>query len=131
MIDSKPVYLAVAPMPKLPRCSIAGGATETRRMTDLPPPVRTALQGAVRDRIAEAGAPFNNSDVITLDSPPRTRFLRAYHLRDLWLVWVAGRDRAYLLRAGVPGRATSRDRPGGDAASQVGQLVCRIADDRR
>ncbi|WP_230481094.1 hypothetical protein [Sphingomonas sp. Leaf21] len=87
MIDDIPAHLA-APMPALPHCTIAGAAPETRRMADLPPPVRRALQGAVGGRIAEAGAPFNVSDIVKSDSPPQTRFLRAYRVRSLWLVWV-------------------------------------------
>ena len=76
------------PMPSLPACDIAGARPETRRMAELPTPVRAALLAAVGRPVAEAGALFNGSDMIPPDSPPGVRFLRAYRVRDMWLVWV-------------------------------------------
>ena len=84
MIESGPAY----PMPKLADCTIAGARPETRRMADLPKPVHDALLAAIGRPIADAGAPFNPSDVVAPHSPPRVRFLRAYRVRDLWLVWI-------------------------------------------
>lgn len=78
----------VSPMPALPNCAIPGARPATQRMADLPKPVRAALLAAVGRPVAEAGAPFNGSDVVSPDSPPGVRFLLAYHVRDLWLVWV-------------------------------------------
>ena len=57
-------------------------------MADLPKPVHDALLAAVGRPVAEAGAPFNGSDVVSPESPPGVRFLRAYRVRELWLVWV-------------------------------------------
>ena len=78
----------VSPMPALPSCAIPGARPATRRMADLPTPVRDALFASVGQPVADAGAPFHASDVVRPNSPPRVRFLRAYRVRDLWLVWV-------------------------------------------
>ncbi|WP_156360987.1 hypothetical protein [Sphingomonas sp. Leaf257] len=78
----------VSPMPALPNCAIAGARPATRRMAELPTPVHDALLASVGQPIAEAGGPFHASDVVPPNAPPRVRFLRAYRVRDLWLVWV-------------------------------------------
>lgn len=78
---------AVFPMPDLPPCAIAGAGPLVGRMTGLPASVRSALVNAVGHPIAEAGGRFNPSDVMRADMPG-VRFLRAYRVRDLWLVWI-------------------------------------------
>ena len=75
-------------MPALPDCAIAGARPATKRMAELPTPVHDALLASVGQPIAEAGGPFHASDVVPPNAPPRVRFLRAYRVRDLWLVWV-------------------------------------------
>ncbi|KTW02921.1 hypothetical protein [Sphingomonas sanguinis] len=82
--DRPPVF----PMPDLPRCVVPGAGPVVGRMGALPEPVRLAVVAAVGGPVAEAGAPFQVSDMVRPDSPPRTRFLRAYRVRDRWLVWV-------------------------------------------
>lgn len=83
-IDTPPVFRA----PDLPKCRIAGAGPVIGRMAGLPETVRHALVAAVGGAVAEAGAPFHASDVVRPNSPPRTRFLRAYRVRDRWLVWI-------------------------------------------
>ncbi len=78
----------MSPIPALPACAITGAKPVTARMADLPKPVRDALLASVGQPIAEVGAPFNASDIVPPNAPPRVRFLRAYRVRDLWLVWV-------------------------------------------
>ena len=101
------------PMPDLPPCAIRGAGRVVGRMADLPVSVRGALMGAVGHSIAEAGGAFNPSDVVR-DDTPRMRFLRAYQVRDRWIVWIeqggighgfrvlAFRDGAHGASVGVP-----------------------------
>ncbi|WP_454279109.1 hypothetical protein [Sphingomonas sp. Marseille-Q8236] len=98
MIADRPARPWVAPMPDLPGCPIKGAGPEMRRMADLPPSVRQALRHAIGNPVAEAGSPFNGSDMVSPGSPPRTRFLRAYRVRDLWLVWVEQGGIAHVFR---------------------------------
>lgn len=81
--DRPPVF----PMPDLPRCVVPGAGPVVGRMVDLPPGVRAALMGSVGQPMAEAGGPFNPSDIVR-DGTPRSRFLRAYRVRDHWIVWI-------------------------------------------
>lgn len=81
--DRPPVF----PMPDLPRCVVPGAGPVVGRMVDLPPGVRAALIGSVGQPMAEAGGPFNPSDIVR-DATPRSRFLRAYRVRDHWIVWI-------------------------------------------
>lgn len=81
--DRPPVF----PMPDLPRCVVPGAGPVVGRMVDLPPGVRAALMGSVGQPMAEAGGPFNPSDIVR-DGTPRSRFLRAYRVRDRWIVWI-------------------------------------------
>ncbi len=74
-------------MPSFPPCSLAG-ATLVEHKTDLPADARTELDRlfAPIHGIADAGTFFNSTDVTTDDSP-QARFLRAYHVQNIWFVW--------------------------------------------
>lgn len=58
------------------------------RKADLPPQAASELERLFRPihGIAEAGEYFERTDVIS-NKAPQARFIRAYHVRDIWFVW--------------------------------------------
>lgn len=86
-------------MPVLEECRLEG-ATRVDRMSALPAAVSGALRGVIGNGLADAGEPFNASDVVTSDPPvPQRRFLRAYHHGGRWIVWYEHGGIGYHLHA--------------------------------
>lgn len=85
-IDERPAPVTVRQ--GLPPCRIRASGAEIRRIADLPASVAAAMDAAAGGVVAEAGQPFHATDIAHRDAPPGVRFLRAYRVRDLWLVWV-------------------------------------------
>lgn len=71
----------------LPACDLGPSAIVAHRLADLPPPVAGAVRrGFGASGIAEAGAPFNATDVLRPGLPQR-RFVRAYRVAAYWIIW--------------------------------------------
>jgi hypothetical protein len=69
----------------VPQCKLAQPVKYYDRLGDLPKPLQEAVRAQTGD-IAEAGAPYNATDVRTEGLPSR-RFIRAGQSGDSWFVW--------------------------------------------
>jgi hypothetical protein len=72
----------------VPPCVFEGGATLAKSKSDLPPEALSELTRlfAPIGGLADTNEFFNASDVVT-KTAPRARFIRAYHVRNIWIVW--------------------------------------------
>jgi hypothetical protein len=72
----------------LPPCAFDGGAVLVERKGDLPTEASLEIERlfAPIGGIAEAGTFFESSDAATTDAPS-ARFIRAYHIGDVWIIW--------------------------------------------
>lgn len=75
-----------APMPKLSACTPVG-AKVVYHLSDLQPEAVARLNRFFKEGLADAGAPFNSTDVIRDHAVPQRRFLRAYQHGDKQIVW--------------------------------------------
>ena len=116
----------IFPMPRLGECRLAGSTTVTR-LDDLPEAVRSTLNTLVPDGIAEAGGPFNATDVWVGQPPyPRRRFIRAYRHGRRWVIWYEAGGRGHDLHAVgvIPGRAEAQMSYSGPYSSTDGRQLC-------
>jgi len=88
----------IAQMPKLSACTPAG-AKAVYHLSDLPPEAVARLKRFFKEGFADAGAPFNSTDVIRDHAVPQRRFLRAYQHGDKQIVWYEHGGRGYHLHA--------------------------------
>ncbi|MBY0284281.1 MAG: hypothetical protein K2W81_09995 [Sphingomonas sp.] len=81
---ARPIPLA----PNLGACVLGRGSVLIRRKTELPKEaVRELDRLFVQARgLAEAGEYFENTDA-PLTNAPSARFIRAYHVDDVWFIW--------------------------------------------
>ena len=76
----------------LPPCTFDQPATLVERMADLPPGVISAFDAGFDGRFggnrgtAEVGADFESTDDIGTWAP-RRRFIRAYRIGEVWIIW--------------------------------------------
>ena len=87
-----------------PPSSIGGcelvDAVRKDTMSQLPDDIRAELLRFFKNDFAEAGAPFNPSDVIDpAHFVPQRRFLRAYRQKGDWIVWYEHGGIGYHLHA--------------------------------
>lgn len=83
-----PSAQSAPPAKQLPSCVFEGGAALIERKADLPAEASSELDRlfAQIGGIAEAGQFYESSDV-QMTKGPKARFIRAYHVGDLWFVW--------------------------------------------
>lgn len=76
------------PAPPLPDCAIPGAGKPVARLADLPPAFQAELERGFRSArgLAEAGAPYNATDVVDPRLPSR-RFVGAVRFGTFWIVW--------------------------------------------
>lgn len=75
-------------MPVIPKCNVGKDATIAISIASLPDPIAAELTrffGA--GGLSEANGPYNSTDVSNGNHVPTRRFLRAYHVRDYWIIW--------------------------------------------
>jgi hypothetical protein len=72
MISSGLCFLAGIRLPSLIQTLIVDG------------PLR---RGQLRGSLSEVNGPYNSTDVSDGNHVPTRRFLRAYHVRDYWIIW--------------------------------------------
>lgn len=83
-----PSNAATPDRPKLPACSFDGGAALVERKSAMPPEALSEVERlfAPIGGIADKDEFFEASDAPTTKAPT-ARFIRAYHVRDIWIVW--------------------------------------------
>lgn len=81
------LLLMLAAAPAELACDLGPEAVVVYRFADLPPAVITeARRGFAVGGIAEAGAPYNATDVIRAGLPQR-QFVRGYGVGRYWIIW--------------------------------------------
>jgi hypothetical protein len=104
----------------LPRCRFEQPARLATSMARLPEQVRAEIERffAAGGGIADVDGEYNSTDYVDDSRVPRRRFIRAYFVQNVWLVWwEAG---GFVRRAGtlaLTARPGSHDRPVTFAAS--------------
>ena len=76
-------------LPIVPACTFARPAKEVRSPHDLPEQVRMEVVRFFESGggLADADGMFNSTDVIDAENVPHRRFLRAYLIDNVWLIW--------------------------------------------
>lgn len=76
-------------MPRLSRCEFRERASEASSFGALPRQVAAELARffGPAGGLADAGGAFNSTDVVEDRGVPQRRFVRAYLVRDVWLIW--------------------------------------------
>jgi hypothetical protein len=79
----------VPAVPDLRPCVLEHGSVQVRRKAVLPREVTIELDRLMADArgVAEAGEYFENTDA-PVSSAPSARFIRAYHVRNVWFIWL-------------------------------------------
>lgn len=81
------LILLLAAAPVEPVCNLGAGAVVVYRLADLPPAVASeARRGFAVGGIAEAGAPYNATDVMR-EGLPQRQFVRGYGVGRYWILW--------------------------------------------
>ena len=88
MIASLLLLGAIVMRDSSPPCTFDQPATLVERMADLPPGVMAAFDAMFGDDrgTAEAGAYFESTDYVQTPAP-RRRFIRAYRIGEVWIIW--------------------------------------------
>jgi hypothetical protein len=75
-------------MPVLPACGLGKGAGMSVSIANLPKEASSELLRYFKSGggIAEADGAYNSTDVVD-GKIPRYRFIRAYHVKDYWIIW--------------------------------------------
>lgn len=87
------------PMPELHACRSAVSSTSVNTLSELPGDAQAELRRFFPEGFADAGFPFNPTDVVGGDTPPQRRFLRAYEQEGDWIIWYEHGGRGYHLHA--------------------------------
>lgn len=75
-------------MPVLPACDLGRDAGMSLSIANLPKEAASELYRYFKSGggIAEADGPYNSTDVVD-GKIPTYRFIRAYNVRDYWIIW--------------------------------------------
>lgn len=76
-------------MPVIPKCDLGKDAAIGTSIASLPQQIALELTRffGPGGGLSEANGPYNSTDVSDGNHVPTRRFLRAYHVRDYWIIW--------------------------------------------